>query len=77
MQDEQIIDETIASLEQATEFERTEEEILVHAWRAEQLERLGLSRIVAEAFAARVDWHTVAELVKRGCAPDLALDIVR
>ena len=77
MQDEQTIDETIANLRKATELERTDEEILVHAWRAEQLERLGLSRVVAEGFASRVDWHAVAALVKRGCAPDLALDILR
>jgi hypothetical protein len=63
--------------EAATPFERTEEEQLVHEWRTEQLEILGLSRVVAEVFASRVDWHKVAELVKRGCSADLALEILR
>jgi hypothetical protein len=57
--------------------EETEETRLVHAWRTEQLRRLGLHRIIAEAFADRVDWHALAELIDRGCSPELALDIVR
>jgi len=55
----------------------TEETRLVHAWLTEQLRRLGLHRIIAEAFADRVDWHALAELVERGCSPELALEIVR
>jgi hypothetical protein len=54
-----------------------EEELLVHAWRTEQLRRLGLPRILAETFADLVDWHAFAELVGRGCSPELALEIVR
>lgn len=54
-----------------------EVEILVHAWRTEQLRRLGLSRLLAEAFADHVDWHALAQLVERGCSPELALDILR
>ena len=54
-----------------------EEELLVHAWRAEQLQRLGLHRVLAEAFADLVDWHALAELVAHGCEPELALEIVR
>jgi hypothetical protein len=50
---------------------------LVHEWRTEQLRRLGLSRILAESFAERVDWHAVASLVERGCTPELALEIAR
>ena len=57
--------------------EKTEETRLVHAWRTEQLRRLGLHRIIAEAFADRVDWHALAELVERGCSPELAVEIVR
>ena len=53
------------------------EEILVHAWRTEQLLRLGLPRTLAETFADLVDWHAMAELVERGCPPRLALEIVR
>ncbi|HEU4864659.1 MAG TPA: hypothetical protein VFT76_00300 [Actinomycetota bacterium] len=63
--------------ESADTFGRTEEEQLIHDWRTEQLELLGLSRIVAEAFASQVDWHEVANLVKRGCPADLALEIIR
>jgi len=54
-----------------------DEERLIQAWRAEQLGRLGLSHILAEAFATLVDWHDVAALVARGCPPKLALEIAR
>jgi hypothetical protein len=53
------------------------EEDVVNAWRAEQLQLLGLSPTLAEAFAGIVDWHQIANLVERGCAPQLALEIVR
>jgi hypothetical protein len=53
------------------------EDQLVHEWRTEQLWRLGLPRILAELFAERVDWHAVAAVVDRGCAPELALEIAR
>jgi hypothetical protein len=49
----------------------------VCAWQAEQLHRLGLSWPVAQTFAPLVDWHEVAALVARGCAPELALEIAR
>jgi hypothetical protein len=52
------------------------EELAVHAWRTDQLERQGLSREIADAFADFVDWHAIAALVRRGCPPQLALDIV-
>jgi hypothetical protein len=53
------------------------ETLLVRAWRTEQLRRLGLPRVLAEAFADLVDWHAFAKLVERGCSPALALEIVR
>jgi hypothetical protein len=53
------------------------DESLVHEWRAEQLERLGLSSQLADIFAASVDWHAMAELVSRGCPFELALEILR
>jgi len=53
------------------------EALLVHEWRIEQLRRLGLRLRAAERFADLVDWHAVADLVERGCAPDLALEIAR
>ena len=52
-----------------------DEDRRVHAWRAEQLQGLGLSRLVAQRFAPLVDWHEVAALVARDCAPELALEI--
>jgi hypothetical protein len=55
----------------------TDEELLIHAWRTEQLQRLGLSRILAEKFAEIVDWHEIAELIARGCTAELALEIAR
>ena len=51
-------------------------ELAVHAWRTEQLQRQGLTREIADAFADFVDWHAIAALVRRGCPPLLALDIV-
>jgi hypothetical protein len=57
--------------------ETTDEELLIQAWRAEQLRGLGLSRILAETFASLVDWHEIAALVARGCSPELALEIAR
>jgi hypothetical protein len=63
----------------AAEFDdddRTAERALA-AWRTEQLEQLGLSRTLAEACAGLVDWHQMADLVKRGCTPHLALEIIR
>ena len=69
--------QTFEQLTTEAGFERTDEEVLVQEWRASQLARLGISRVIAEAFASRVDWHEIASLVERGCSPDLALDIVR
>ena len=57
--------------------ERSDEELLIHTWRVEQLERLGLPRVLAEAFPELVDWHEIDELVARGCPAELALEIMR
>ena len=54
-----------------------EEKLRVHAWRAEQLQRLGMLYLLAETFADQIDWHLYAELVARGCSPGLAFEIVR
>jgi hypothetical protein len=54
----------------------TDEEQLVLEWRITQLERIGVSKLTALMFANLVDWHEIAALVRRGCAPDLAIDIV-
>jgi hypothetical protein len=53
------------------------EEVRVYAWRVEQLGKLGVSVLVAGAVANVVDWHEVANLVHKGCPPELALEIAR
>ena len=50
---------------------------VVHDWRVAQLKRLGIPALLAETSADHVDWHRVAELIRRGCPPLLALRIVR
>jgi hypothetical protein len=59
------------------EIEKESEEVRVHAWRVEQLGKLGLSTSIAEAAADLVDWHEVVPLVDKGCPPELALEIAR
>jgi hypothetical protein len=51
--------------------------LLVHDWRVEQLGRVGVPRELAETVAGRVDWREIADLVRRGCPPELAVEIVR
>ena len=53
------------------------DDLLVHEWRVTQLTRLGIPWSLAQAVAGHVDWHQVAALVRRGCPPRLALQIVR
>jgi hypothetical protein len=50
-----------------------DDERLVHEWRVTQLTGLGIPRSLAQAVADRVDWHQVANLVRHGCPPRLAL----
>jgi hypothetical protein len=57
--------------------QRADEEVLVHAWRAEQLRRLGVPAPFADAFAAEIDWRELADMLGRGCPLGLALEIVR
>jgi hypothetical protein len=52
-------------------------DLLVHEWRVTQLARLEIPWSLAQAVADHVDWHQVAKLVRRGCPPRLALQIVR
>ena len=54
-----------------------DDDVLVHEWRVTQLTRLGIPGPLAQAAAGYVDWHEVARLVRRGCPPRLALQIVR
>ncbi|HVU76568.1 MAG TPA: hypothetical protein VHC67_03230 [Gaiellaceae bacterium] len=62
---------------ESEEFEESEEDARIYAWRVEQLSGLGLSEVIASLVASFVDWHEIAGLVERGCSPELALEIVR
>src|SRR6188472_2728552 len=53
------------------------EALAVHAWRAEQLRRLGVPAIIADTFADVVDWHALSALMERGCPVELAFEITR
>ena len=53
------------------------DDLLVHEWRVAQLIRLGIPWLLAQAAADHLDWHQVATLVRLGCPPRLALQIVR
>jgi hypothetical protein len=68
--------EDTLGIESETDVGRDEERS-IREWQVEQLQRLGLSSLLAQAFATLVDWHEVAKLVERGCPPELALAIVR
>jgi hypothetical protein len=39
----------------------------VHTWRVSRLERLGVPGPLAEIYADRIDWHQIAQLMRRGC----------
>jgi hypothetical protein len=55
-----------------TELERIEQ------WRSEELERAGFEPRAAATIAARhdIDLHRATDLVRNGCAPELALEIL-
>ena len=57
---------------QVTEKERIER------WRADELERAGFEPAAASLLASRtdVDLHYAIDLLRRGCSPELALDIL-
>ena len=60
-----------------TTYQDTEQEI-VERWRAQELERAGFPGDVATEFATRtdVDLHAAIDLIRRGCTPDLAAQIL-
>jgi hypothetical protein len=61
-----------------TNITPTEQE-LVERWRAQELERAGYPEDAAAELAMRadVDLHRAVELVRNGCAPELAAEILR
>ena len=50
----------------------------VERWRADELERAGFDARAAATIAARhdIDLHRASDLVRSGCAPELALQIL-
>ena len=50
----------------------------VERWRADELERAGFDARAAATIAARhdVDLHRATDLVRSGCSPELALQIL-
>ena len=60
-----------------TTFQETEQEI-VERWRAQELERAGFPEDMANELAMRadVDLHAAIDLIRRGCAPELAARIL-
>jgi hypothetical protein len=60
-----------------TTFQETEQEI-VERWRAQELERAGFPGDMANELATRadVDLHAAIDLIRRGCAADLAARIL-
>jgi hypothetical protein len=55
----------------------TEQELVEH-WRSSELERAGYPAELAAELATRtdVDLHRAAELLQRGCSPELAASIL-
>jgi hypothetical protein len=63
----------------AAELTRTEtEQERISRWRAEELERAGFEATAASLLAARtdVDLHYAIDLLRNGCSPELALQIL-
>jgi hypothetical protein len=60
-----------------TTFQETEQDI-VERWRAQELRRAGFPDDVATELATRtdVDLHAALDLIRRGCAPELAAQIL-
>jgi hypothetical protein len=63
----------------AAELTRTEtEQERISRWRAEELERAGYEATAASLLATRadVDLHYAIDLLRNGCTPELALQIL-
>lgn len=65
---------TMAAAETTTETEQER----IERWRAEELERAGYESSAASLLAGRpdVDLHYAIDLIRNGCAPELALQIL-
>lgn len=63
----------------AAELTQIETEVeRIERWRAEELERAGFEAAAASLLATRgdVDLHFATDLLRRGCSPELALQIL-
>ena len=62
----------------AAELVYDDEMTQVERWRADELERAGFDARAAATLAKRhdVDLHHAADLVRKGCPPELALRIL-
>ena len=63
----------------AAELQATDtEQQRIERWRAEELERAGYDRSAAVLLSGRldVDLHYAIDLLRAGCAPELALQIL-
>jgi len=60
-----------------TTLQVTEQEI-VERWRAQELERGGFPEDMANELAMRtdIDLHAAIDLIRRGCTPELAAQIL-
>ncbi|GIV03678.1 MAG: hypothetical protein KatS3mg015_2508 [Fimbriimonadales bacterium] len=60
-----------------TEARRPTDEEIILSWEEEQLRALGFNSWQAQALAdAGVSWHEAERLIRRGCPPELALDLL-
>jgi hypothetical protein len=48
-----------------------------YLWRRDQLLDLGVDWNLATEYADTVDYHDLEQLIRAGCPPDLALELVR
>ena len=64
----------MAAAETTTETEQER----IERWRADELERAGYEASAASLLASRadVDLHYAIDLIRNGCAPELALQIL-
>ena len=63
----------------AAELQRPKDELqIVEQWRVDELVRAGYDEAAAKTLAQRmdVDLHRAADLLRNGCPPDLALNIL-
>jgi hypothetical protein len=73
---EHVLEANVSAIE--IQFERETEEDRVLTWRRQELERAGYSEQIAEMLSELryVDLHLATQLLRRGCPPQTALQIL-